>query len=236
MLRFPVWLGDYCMPDEAGTFTAPMKFELLELLRCVDCFRQAICGTIRLTNIGHCTALIQPRYVGLLGASTGFFYWHNAAAQGVEHSMDSTEKDSQNDDDSCWQIMPPSMRPFFVWLLSEKQEGVQWEEDIINNTTSLLRRKNDSHGHRNRNVKLLPSTLKRLLLLSVCPPKLSGAIFLFQPLRWALLPDVMDFLLNRNQSRMLIQKSGSFFPHFDECFNQMGWNQHTDRSPVVFLL
>ena len=70
MLRFPVWLGDYCMPDEAGTYTAPMKFELL---RCLDGFRQAICGTIRLTNIGHCTALIQLRYVGLLGASTRLF-------------------------------------------------------------------------------------------------------------------------------------------------------------------
>lgn len=120
MLRFPVWLGDYCMPDEAGTFTAPMKFELL---RCLDGFRKAICGTIRLTNIGHCTALIQPRYVGLLGASTGLFNWHNAAAQWVEHSMDSTEKDLQNDDDSCWQILSPEHATFLCLVAVRKTGG-----------------------------------------------------------------------------------------------------------------
>ena len=203
MLRFPVWLGDYCMPDEAGTFTAPMKFELL---RCLDGFRQAICGTIRLTNIGHCTALIQPRYVGLLGASTGLFNWHNAAAEWTTIHVG--------------KFSPPSMRPFFVWLLSEKQEGVQWREDIINNFTW----NNDSHGHINRYLKLLPSTLKHLLLLSVCPPKLSGAIFLFPTIAMSSVSGC-DGFFSIETSHLLILIWGSF-PILTNAF-QMGWNQHT---------
>lgn len=100
-------------------------------------------------------------------------------------------------------------------------------------STTLLGRNNDSHGHINRYLKLLPSTLKHLLLLSVCPPKLSGAIFLFPTIAMSSVSGCDGFCFNRNQS--LAHPYLGKFPHFDECFSN-GLKPAHHSSPVFVLL
>ena len=49
MPRFPVWLGDYCMPDEAGTlWSIESGTNEIRALRCLDGRKDKLCGTSRL--------------------------------------------------------------------------------------------------------------------------------------------------------------------------------------------
>ena len=144
--------------------------------------------------------------------------------------MDSTEKDSQNDDDSCWQILSPEHATFLCLVAVRKTGGCSvkrrhHQQLYLEGTMTAM-------GHINRYLKLLPSTLKHLLLLSVCPPKLSGAIFLFPTIAMSSVSGCDGFCFNRNQS--LAHPYLGKLPHFDKCFSN-GLKPAHHSSPVFVL-